>query len=585
MIRFAVTGGFGETDDRFFFDNVTITASGRNYNTTFTEGGAAVAIAGAAATVSDPDGSQFIGATVTLTNPQAGDVLAIGGALPGGIAGVVSGNTVTLSGTASAANYAAALKLITFSNTSNAPNTTTRTLSVQVTDATSETSLAATSYVRVVSVDSAAVAQPDSFSGPNFGSITGNVMADNGAGTDSDVDAVSPLSVSTTLVAGPTQGTVTLNSDGSFTYTPTGTGSYTDTFQYRLISLAQVPGTTYEYWSAPPAGNNLGTGFPTTAPNATRLPLGLRRRSGGAQLRQYRPQQLHRPVHERVRRHDRRDLHVLVRVGRRLAPLHRRQPSRQQRRGALLCGGRTAPSRSTAGRHTIRVDFFEVTGQEDLIVSYSGADTGSVKTNMSGAVGMLAPSYSTGTVTINVVAGAPRLANASTLDYTENQPAAVVNGAITVTDSNSTTLRERHRLDHRQLLGRAGRPRLRQRRRHGQHRRELQRRYRRADPHVRGRDRHARPVADSARAVTYFNSSDAPSTAARTVAFIVNDGASNSNTINSTVNVTAANDAPTLADTSLTLTVAEEGCGDSHRSGWLAITRSRATSPMWTVTR
>ncbi|MET0911082.1 MAG: DUF4347 domain-containing protein, partial [Ilumatobacteraceae bacterium] len=269
VIRFAVTGGFGETDDRFFFDNVTITASGRNYNTTFTEGGAAVAIASAAATVSDPDGSQFIGATVTLTNPQAGDVLAIGGALPGGIAGVVSGNTVALSGTASAANYAAALNLITFSNTSNAPNTTTRTLSVQVTDATSETSLAATSFVRVVSVDSAAVAQPDSFSGPNFGSITGNVMADNGAGTDSDVDAVSPLSVSTTLVAGPTQGTVTLNSDGSFTYTPTGTGSYTDTFQYRLISLAQVPGTTYEYWSAPPAGNNLATGFPTTAPNAT----------------------------------------------------------------------------------------------------------------------------------------------------------------------------------------------------------------------------------------------------------------------------------------------------------------------------
>ena len=38
VVRFAVTGGFGDTDDRFFFDNVTITATGRNYDTTFTEG-------------------------------------------------------------------------------------------------------------------------------------------------------------------------------------------------------------------------------------------------------------------------------------------------------------------------------------------------------------------------------------------------------------------------------------------------------------------------------------------------------------------------------------------------------------------
>ncbi len=198
VIRFAVTNGFGETDDRFFFDNVTITATGRNYhNSTFTEGGAAVAIAGAAATVSDPDGSQFKGATVTLTNPQTGDVLrASGGPLPGGITSLVSGNTVTLSGTTTAANYATALKLITFSNTNSAPNTTTRMLSVQVTDVTNEVSLVSTSYVRVVSVDSPAVAQPDTFTAPNGGPITGNVMLDNGSGVDFDADAVAPLTVS-----------------------------------------------------------------------------------------------------------------------------------------------------------------------------------------------------------------------------------------------------------------------------------------------------------------------------------------------------------------------------------------------------
>ena len=48
------------------------------------------------------------------------------------------------------------------------------------------------------------------------------------------------------------------------------------------------------------------------------------------------------------------------------------------------------------------------------------------------------------------------------------------------------------------------------------------------------------------RAVTYANSSDAPSTAARTVSFTVNDSALNSNTITSTINITAVNDAPVL---------------------------------------
>jgi hypothetical protein len=46
------------------------------------------------------------------------------------------------------------------------------------------------------------------------------------------------------------------------------------------------------------------------------------------------------------------------------------------------------------------------------------------------------------------------------------------------------------------------------------------------------------------RAVQYSNSSDNPSTAARTVSFTVNDGVTGSNTVASTVNVAAVNDAP-----------------------------------------
>jgi hypothetical protein len=55
------------------------------------------------------------------------------------------------------------------------------------------------------------------------------------------------------------------------------------------------------------------------------------------------------------------------------------------------------------------------------------------------------------------------------------------------------------------------------------------------------------------RAVAYNNTSDAPSTAARTVSYTVNDGSINGNTVTSTINVTAVNDAPVLADTNLNM--------------------------------
>ncbi|HTO46652.1 MAG TPA: DUF4347 domain-containing protein, partial [Burkholderiales bacterium] len=443
VVRFAVTGGFGETDDRFFFDNVTITATGRNYDTTFTEGGGAVAIAGAGATVSDPDGSQIQSATVTLNNAQAGDVLAVSGTLPMGITASVSGNVLTLSGLASGANYAAALKQVTFNNTSAAPNTTTRNLSVRVTDATSEQSVISTAYVRVVSVDSPAVAQPDTFTAPNSGTVSGNVLVDNGSGADSDPDAVAPLTVSTTPIANPTQGTVAIASDGSFTYTPTGTGSYTDTFQYRLVSLAQVPGTTYEYWSAPPTGNSLATGFPTTAPNATGFLSGYdvdqaALNFGNNALDNF-----------TVRFTSQFNITT---AGTYTFYSGSDDGSRLYIDGNLVVNNDGAHSYAevsntaalTAGQHTIRVDFFEVTGQEDLVVSYSGADTSNVKTNMSGAVGMLAPSYATGTVTINVTsASAPILDLDSTPSVSTSTSTAtsnlVTNGDMSLVTSNVPT--------------------------------------------------------------------------------------------------------------------------------------------------
>ncbi len=59
-------------------------------------------------------------------------------------------------------------------------------------------------------------------------------------------------------------------------------------------------------------------------------------------------------------------------------------------------------------------------------------------------------------------------------------------------------------------------------------------------------------------AVLYSNSSDNPSTLARKVSYLVNDGGLNSNIITATVNVTAVNDAPTATNLSAAETYTED---------------------------
>ena len=61
------------------------------------------------------------------------------------------------------------------------------------------------------------------------------------------------------------------------------------------------------------------------------------------------------------------------------------------------------------------------------------------------------------------------------------------------------------------------------------------------------------------RAVKYFNTSDAPTTTARTVTFVVNDGTSNSNTLTNTINLTAVADAPVITNFTDAITFTEGG--------------------------
>ncbi|MFO0701137.1 MAG: tandem-95 repeat protein, partial [Nitrospira sp.] len=71
-----------------------------------------------------------------------------------------------------------------------------------------------------------------------------------------------------------------------------------------------------------------------------------------------------------------------------------------------------------------------------------------------------------------------------------------------------------------------------------------------------------------ARNITYANVSDAPSTVARTVRFVVTDGDGGTSTaVTETITVTAVNDAPVLADTALSITVAEDAGAPSGAVG------------------
>jgi hypothetical protein len=115
-------------------DAPVVTTSGGQAS--FTEDSAATQV-DPGITVSDVDDTNIEGAVVSITsNFSSSDGDTLGFTNQNGISGSYNSSTgvLTLSGTASKANYQLALASITFSNTSNTPSTATRTVSFKVND-------------------------------------------------------------------------------------------------------------------------------------------------------------------------------------------------------------------------------------------------------------------------------------------------------------------------------------------------------------------------------------------------------------------------------------------------------------------
>jgi VCBS repeat-containing protein len=135
-------------------DAPAVAASGGSAS--FTEGAGPVAVDPGLA-VDDPDSPLLSGATVTVASNLVEDELAFTAQL--GITGAYSDatGTLTLTGLAPVASYRAALRSVTYDNSSNDPSTATRTISFQVTDAAALASNVASRDVTVAGDDDAPI--------------------------------------------------------------------------------------------------------------------------------------------------------------------------------------------------------------------------------------------------------------------------------------------------------------------------------------------------------------------------------------------------------------------------------------------
>ncbi len=199
-------------------------AEGVSYSTSFTEGNSPIKIVSADATITDED-SHLKKVVVSIYNRLNGDseVLAIPGGDTtnwNGIDGLtVSGSgtgTITLTGDLAPNFYQLALRSITYSNSSDAPNTTQRDITVVATDIQDHVGVTGHSYIGLTAVNDAPVLgaagsgspqflsdffdiAEDVLNGENRGNTVASLIAD-GRITDPDLTGTAPEAIAVSAV-------------------------------------------------------------------------------------------------------------------------------------------------------------------------------------------------------------------------------------------------------------------------------------------------------------------------------------------------------------------------------------------------
>ncbi len=257
-------------------------ADDQNYETTFTENGTASPIAAAALTITDSDSANMQSAVIKLTNTMAGDQLLVSGsaAASGSVGGIAytlttvgSETIVTFTGSASKAVYQTAIAAVTFSNTTETPDSTDRIVTVQVSDGT-YSSNTATSTVHVVSVNDPSII--DLNSAASAGDVTrGNAV------TFTEGDAAVSLATGSAEVSDITENDITLLNivatglaDGAFETLAIGGQAFT--LNADATHTAVVGGTTFVIAYVATTGtfsieNNAGAAVPMSPADLTTL--------------------------------------------------------------------------------------------------------------------------------------------------------------------------------------------------------------------------------------------------------------------------------------------------------------------------
>ncbi|NBY02936.1 MAG: tandem-95 repeat protein, partial [Planctomycetes bacterium] len=207
--------------------------------TAFTEGNNVTSIpvvVDAAVTVTDSDNATLSTGSVSITsNFQAGEDILTFTNVPGtmgNIVGIYNPATGVLSlssagATATLAQWQTAFRSITYTNSSNTLNTSTRTVSFRVNDGSNDSNLA-TKQVSISAVNDAPFAVNDSYITNEDALLSVATLGVLVNDTDADGNPLTSI-----LVSGPSHGSLIFNSDGSFSYTPAANYNGSDSFTYK----------------------------------------------------------------------------------------------------------------------------------------------------------------------------------------------------------------------------------------------------------------------------------------------------------------------------------------------------------------
>ncbi|NDV24536.1 DUF4347 domain-containing protein [Desulfovibrio sp. JC022] len=234
------------------------TADNQNHTVSFNEGDMNVSLAASTATIIEPDGENLNRMTVQLTNAQDGvsESITMSGRNSGDtVNGITitynSATQITLSGSATAANYQALLRELIYNNSSENPDTTTRTVEVAGRDTGGNTGATVTTSISITAVND----------NPSATGLASDVTVIEDVASNVDLSAITLKDIDAgtgdiTLILTASAGTLAASTGGSVTVSGSGTGAITLSGTLANVDAFLNTASNVKYTSALNANGN-----------------------------------------------------------------------------------------------------------------------------------------------------------------------------------------------------------------------------------------------------------------------------------------------------------------------------------------